>query len=213
MLTKMVVNNNDNTRTLFWTNKPADIEDRYNYNYSAEVHNMYDHGVKGYKNDRITVYERPTENAGANDYDNTAHCISIANELDAFASSNMIRCPECGEIVSLPYMEGENIELDCGCRVNIDSLDDLDDLDEVTMWDYFEDRVYDIKYTIDGDLDYVGARVMIAFGGPNIYIDTCNCQVELFWGSNKACAYINYKTRDAIDAYFEDLYNMRRECL
>lgn len=210
MLTKMIVNNNDNTRTLFWTNKPADVMDSYNYNYSAEICNMYDHGVKGFKNDRITVYERPTENRGCNDYDNTAHCIEIANELDALASSSMIRCPECGEIVSLPYEEGEGVELDCGCKVDID---DLDDLDEVSMHDYFEDRIYDIGYTISDDFDYRGVRVMIACGGPNIYIDTNTCRVELYWGSSKAYAYIEYRTRDAIDAYFEDMYNMRRECL
>lgn len=169
MLEKMVVNNNDNTRTLFWTNKPADIMDCYNYNYSAEIHNMYDYGVKGYENDRITVYERPTENRGWNEYDNTAHCIAIAN--------------------------------------------DLDDLDEVSMYDYFEDNIYDIEYTISGDFDYRRARVMIACGGPNIYINTNTSRVELYWGSSKAYAYIEYRTRDAIDAYFEDLYNMRRECL
>lgn len=207
MLEKMIVNNNDNTRALFWTNKPADIMDRYNHNYSAEIRNMYDHGIKSYENDRITVYERPTENSGWNDYDNTAHCIAIANELDAFASSSMIRCPECGEIVSRPYEEGEGVELDCGCKV------DIDDIDEVSIYDYFEDRIYDIKYTISGDFDYWGARVMIAFGGPNIYIDTNSSRVELFWGSSKAYAYLDYKTRDAIDAYFEDMYNMRRECL
>lgn len=207
MLEKMVLNNNDNTRTLFWSNRPADIEDRYNYNYSAEIHNMYDHGVKGYENDHITVYERPTENRGWNDYDNTAECISIANELDALASGNMIRCPECGEIVSLPYEEGEGVELDCGCKV------DIDDIDGVSMYDYFKDNIYDIEYTINGDFDYRGVRVMIACGGPNIYIDTNTSRVELYWGSSKACAYIEYRTRDAIDAYFEDLYNMRRECL
>lgn len=210
MLEKMVVNNNDNTRTLFWTNKPADIMDCYNYNYSAEIRNMYDHGVKGYENDRITVYERPTENRGWNEYDNTAHCIAIANELDALASCNMIRCPECGGIVSLPYEEGEGVKLDCGCRIDID---DLDDLDEVSMYDYFEDNIYDIEYTISGDFDYRRARVMIACGGPNIYINTNTSRVELYWGSSKAYAYIEYRTRDAIDAYFEDLYNMRRECL
>lgn len=210
MLTKMVVNNNDNTRTLFWTNKPADIMDRYNYNYSAEIHNMYDHGVKGYENDRITVYERPTENAGANDYDNTAHCIDIANELDAFASSSMIRCPECGEIVSAPYEEGEGVELDCGCKVDID---DLDDLDEVTMWDYFEDNTLDIEYTINSDLSYKAARVLITFGGPNIYLNTNNKRVELYWWGDTAYAALSDHAVEVIDAYFEDGYNMRRECL
>lgn len=210
MLEKMVLNNNDNTRTLFWSNRPADIEGRYNYNYNAEIRNMYDHGVKGYENDRITVYERPTENRGCNDYDNTAECISIANELDALASGSMIRCPECGEIISLPYEEGEGVELDCGCKVDID---DIDDLDEIGVCDYFEDNIYDIEYTIGGDLDYVGARIMIAFGGPNIFVNTNNKRVELYWGFGRAEAALSDRAVEVIDAYFEDEYNMRRECL
>lgn len=210
MLEKMVLNNNDNTRTLFWSNRPADIEDRYNYNYSAEISNIYDHGVKGYENDRITVYERPTENRGCNDYDNTAHCIAIANKLDAFASSSMIRCPECGEIVSLPYEEGEGVELDCGCKVDID---DLDDLDEASMYDYFEDHIYDTEYTISGNFDYRGVRVMIAYGGPNIYLNTNNKRVELYWWGDTAYTALSNRAVETIDAYFEDLYNMRRECL
>nr|DAI40817.1 MAG TPA: TFIIB-TERMINAL DOMAIN, TFIIB, TRANSCRIPTION INITIATION [Caudoviricetes sp.]DAJ55848.1 MAG TPA: TFIIB-TERMINAL DOMAIN, TFIIB, TRANSCRIPTION INITIATION [Caudoviricetes sp.] len=210
MLLKMVMNNLSNEKTLFWSDRPAETMDRYNYNYSAEIRNMYDHGVKGYMNDRITVYERPTENKGCNDYDNTAHCIEIANELDAFANSNMIRCPECGEIVSLPYEEGEGVELDCGCKVGID---DLDDLDEVNLWDYFEDCPLDIEYTINSDLDYVGARIMIAFGGPNIYINTNNKRVELYWGFSRAEAALSDHAVEAIDAYFEDEYNIRRGCL
>lgn len=210
MLLKMVLNNLSNEKTLFWSDRQAETIDCYNYNYSAEIHNMYDHGVKGYANDRITVYERPTKNRGCNDYDNTAHCIAIANELDALASSNKIRCPECGEIVNLPYEEGEGVEFDCGCKIDID---DLDDLDGVTMWDYLEDNALDIEYTINSDLSYKAARVLITFGGPNIYIDTNTSRVELYGGSSKACAYIGYRTRDAIDAYLEDEYNTRRECL
>ena len=210
MLLKMVMNNNDNTRTLFWSDRPADIEDRYNYNYSAEIHNMYDHGVKGYENNHITVYERPTENRGCNDYDTTAHCIAIANELDAITSDSMIRCPECGELVSMPYAEGKDIELDCGCVIDID---DLDDLDGMAMWDYFEGNVLDIEYTINSDLEYVGARIMIAFGGPNIYINTNSKRVELYWWGDTAEAALSDRAVDAIDAYFEDVYNMHRECL
>lgn len=160
MLLKMVLNNNDNTRTLFWSNKPADIEDRYNYNYSAEIHNMYDHGVVMFMNDRITVYERPRE------YE--------------------------------------------GCKVDID---DLDDLDEVNIYDYCEDHIYDIEYTISSDLDYRGVRVMIACGGPNIYVNTNNKRVELYWWGDTAYAALSDHAVEAIDAYFEDGYNMRRDCL
>ena len=210
MLTKMVVNNNDNTRTLFWSDRPASIIDYYNCNYSAEIRNMYNNGVKCYENGRITVYERPTENKGRNDYDNTAECIRIANELDAFASGDMIRCPECDELVSKPYMEGEGVELDCGCKIDID---DLDDLDEVTIWDYFRDNALDIEYTINSDLSYKAARVLIACGGPNIYINTNNRRVELYWWNESAEATLSGRAVDAIDEYFEDEYNTRRECL
>lgn len=171
---------------------------------------MREHGVITYRNDRITVYERPTENKGANDYDNTAHCIRIANELDAFASGDMIRCPECGEVVSLPYEEGEGAELDCGCKVDID---DLDDLNEVDIYDYFKNDILNIAYTIDGDLNYIGARIMITCGGPNIYINTNNKRVELYWWGDTAYAALSDRAVSAIDAYFEDEYNMRRECL
>ena len=210
MLTKMVLNNNDNTRTLFWSDRPAVIIDCYNYNYRAEILNIYGRGVKGYENDRITVYERPREYEGREDYDNTAHCIEIANELDALASGSTIRCPECGEIVSLPYEEGEGVELDCGCKVDID---DLDDLEKVDTWAYLRDRTYDAKYTVDSDLDFVCVRAMIAFGGPNIFIDTSNGRVELYWGSSKAEAALSDDAVVAIDEYFELEYNARRECL
>lgn len=210
MLLKMVLNNNDNTKTLFWSDRPAELISRGELCYSAEITNMLTNGVIAYKTQRISVYERPREYEGLEDYDNTAHCIDIAHELDAIASGCMIRCPECDELVSKPYMEGEAIELDCGCHIDID---DLDDLDEVTMWDYLSDNVLDVKYTVDNDLDYVSARVMIAFGGPNIYIDTVTSRVELYWGSSEVHAYMDYKTRDVIDDYFEDEYKCRRERL
>ena len=210
MLTKMIKNNLSGESTLIWSDRPIETIGLYDCNYSAEIHNMYDHGVKGYKNNRITVYERPTENRGCNAYDNTAHCIDIANELNAFASGDMIRCPECGEIVNLPYEEGEGVELDCGCKVDID---DIDDLDEVNIYDYFDDDIFNIEYTINSDLEYIGARIMIAFGGPNIFVNTNNKRVELYWGFGRAEAALSDRAVEVIDAYFEDLYNMRRECL
>ena len=207
MLIKMVVNNLSNEKTLFWSDRQAETINRGDLSYYDEITNILTNGVVMFMNDRTTVYERPREYEGREDYDNTAECIEIANELDALASGNMIRCPECGEIVSIPYEEGKGVELDCGCKV------DIDDLDGVSMYDYFEDHIYDIEYTIGGDFDYRGVRVMIAFGGPNVYINTNNKRVELYWGFGRAEAVLSDRAVDAIDAYFEDGYNMRRECL
>lgn len=210
MLLKMVLNNLSNEKTLFWSDRQAETINRGDLCYYDEIANMLDNGVVMFMNDRITVYERPREYEGREDYDNTARCIEIANELDALARGNMICCPECGEIVSLPYKEGEGVELDCGCKIDID---DLDDLDEIDMWAYFRDNAYDVKYTVDSDLDFVCVRAMIAFGGPNIFIDTCNGRVELYWGSSKAEAELSDCAIVAIDEYFEDEYRVRRECL
>lgn len=209
MLEKLIMHNNDNANayTLIWSNGPVETLRRFDCSYSAEIHNMLDHGVQTYKNQRINVYERPTENRGCNDYDNTTHCIDIAHELDVIANGGVIRCPICGELVSKPYIEGTDIELECGCHIDIG---DYDDNDTISMYDYFEDNILDIEYTINGDLSYKAARIMIAFGGPNIYIDTNSCRVELHWWSDTAYATLSGDTINAIDAYFEDEYNCRR---
>lgn len=166
MLLKMVVNNLSNEKTLFWSDRQAETINRGDLSYHDEIINILTNGVVMFMNDRTTVYERPREYEGREDYDNTAHCIDIANELD-----------------------------------------------EVNMYDYFEDSILDIEYTINSDLDYVGARIMIAFGGPNIYINTNNKRVESYWGFSRAEAALSDHAVEAIDAYFEDGYNMRRECL
>lgn len=209
MLTKMVLNNNDNANayTLIWSNGPVETLHRFDCSYAAEIRNMLDHGVITYKNDRITVCERPSENRGCNDYDNTAHCIDIANELDAIASGDVIRCPICGELVSKPYMEGRDIDLECGCHIDID---DYDDSETINMFEYFEDHALDIEYTISGDMDYKAVRVMITSGGPNIYIDTNTNRVELNWWFDTAYAALSDDAIDAIDAYFNTEYNARR---
>lgn len=210
MLIKMVLNNLSNEKTLFWSDRQAETVKRRDLCYYDEITNMLNNGVVMFMNDRITVYERPREYEGREDYDNTAECIRVAHELDAIASGGLIRCPICGELVSKPYEEGEGVELDCGCKIDID---DLDDLEEVTMWTHLLNNTFDVKYTVDNDLDYVSTRAMIAFGGPNIFVDTNNGRVELYWGSSKAYAYLSNSAIAAIDAYFEDEYIMRRGCL
>lgn len=143
MLLKMVLNRNDNTKTLFWSDRQAETISRGELCYSAEITNMLTNGVVMFMNDRISVYERPREYEGREDYDNTAHCIDIAHELDVITNGGVIRCPICGELVSKPYIEGTDIELECGCHIDIG---DYDDNDTISMYDYFEDNILDIEW-------------------------------------------------------------------
>jgi hypothetical protein len=57
--------------------------------------------------------------------------------------------------------------------------------DEWSVYDYLQD-VLDIEYIIGSDGTYRGARILVAFGGPNIWIDTRHKLVEGYWWQNKA---------------------------
>ncbi len=48
------------------------------------------------------------------------------------------------------------------------------------IMDYLQD-VLDIEYVVNGDGGYKGARVLVAFGGPNIWINTRTSQIEGAW--------------------------------
>ena len=57
------------------------------------------------------------------------------------------------------------------------------DYDAPCAADYIKD-VLDINYIINSDKSYKGARLLVAFGGPNIWIDTTTKTVEAYWGGD-----------------------------
>ena len=46
--------------------------------------------------------------------------------------------------------------------------------------EYLSDAL-DIEYIVNGNRELLGARVLVAFGGPNIWINTRTKQVEGYW--------------------------------
>lgn len=105
-----------------------------------------------------------------------ANCKSVAEELEGYAYGNLIYCEEEGGF--------------------IDKTDDVED-DGLGAWLSY---VLDIRVTTDlSGNDLYGARVCVACGGPNIYVDTCEGCVEGYWGtehvsvelSGSACEVIN----------------------
>ena len=65
-------------------------------------------------------------------------------------------------------------------------------------------EAYDIKYTIDGDGNYRGVRVMIAGGGPNVYLDTYQEEIQGYWGGDSCKLIIS--DFEYIDDYWEEMY-------
>lgn len=62
-----------------------------------------------------------------------------------------------------------------------------EDGEYLSAFDYLQDAL-DIEYIVNRDGKYLGARVLVAFGGPNIWIDTRRHMVDGYWWQEKASA-------------------------
>jgi len=62
-----------------------------------------------------------------------------------------------------------------------------DDGEPVSAFDYLQDAL-DIEYIVNKDGGYLGARVLVAFGGPNIWVDTRRGVVDGVWWGERASA-------------------------
>lgn len=63
--------------------------------------------------------------------------------------------------------------------------DDNDAGEAFSAYDFLEDAL-DIEYTVTGRGEYLGARVLVAFGGPSIWVNTRSCIVEGAWWGDTA---------------------------
>lgn len=60
---------------------------------------------------------------------------------------------------------------------------DVEEWGEPCAGHYLDDAV-DIEYTVSRDVEYLGSKVCVTFGDPNIYIDTRKKQVQGYWGGD-----------------------------
>ena len=137
--------------------------------------------------------------ANRNDEHNK-HCKAIVNNLIAYADGKVYKCPECGHEFEIDE-EIERIECPM-CHIE----NEPDDLEQLTLWDYFEGML-DIDYIIDSNREYKACRIMMACGGPNIYINTWDKKVELYWWTESGEAWLPSEICDEIDSFMEDLYH------
>lgn len=74
-----------------------------------------------------------------------------------------------------------------------------------SAFDYLQD-VLDIEWIINRDKEYLGARVLVAFGGPNIWINTRTKQVEGYWWGDSCIMSYSDDVMD-LDGALSELYN------
>lgn len=120
------------------------------------------------------------------------YCESIANEVEAYASGSLVRCDECGEWIEY----GADTCPECG--------EELCEPDESTVYDWLEARdIYGERVELDfcsGEPTYYGVRLLVACGGPNIWVDTVNGEVRGYWGCDEARVWLNRDACGALDA-------------
>ena len=77
--------------------------------------------------------------------------------------------------------------------------------DPVDLYSYFADALH-IEYTISSSGEYLGARVWVTLGGPNVWIDTREGYVKGAWGSDRAEAWIPAEINDEINDIFAEYF-------
>lgn len=121
-----------------------------------------------------------------------------ALEIEDCYNGKIYKCPGCGQFIDC---DGEE-KIKCHC---CGESFDVCDAEQLYLYDYFDDAL-DIEYRIGADRQYRSVQVCIAWGGPNIYIDTDTKCVEVYWG-NHASFQLNIDVIIEIDSIFEEIYN------
>ena len=74
---------------------------------------------------------------------------------------------------------------------------------EITASEWME-HVYDIRYIVDREKRYMGAELMVAGGGPTIWVNLYTKEVEGYWGTDR----VQWAFQDnlGLDEYCEEMY-------
>ena len=70
--------------------------------------------------------------------------------------------------------------------------------------DKFMDHVYDIEWITHQDHTYKAARLLVAGGGPNIWVNLQTGTVDGYWGGDK-CSW-GFVDSIGLDNYLEEMY-------
>ena len=130
---------------------------------------------------------------------NTIHCKAIAQDVDAYAAGNIRTCPNCGELIQRD--EWPDV---FRCPV-CEHVDDVDAYEMQTIWDYLSD-VYNVEFRVDSSKELRSVQIMVACGGPNIYLDTASRDVELYWWTEKARWPLSWDAVQALDDWAEEYW-------
>ena len=142
--------------------------------------------------------------------ENYEHCKAIAEELEQVASGDYFMYD--GDLYPIDTDDFSEVK---GCRydeendmyIMADGEEFCDgDVYPVDIFEWLDNGVYDVEYTIGRDKAYRGVRLMIACGGPNIYINTNSGDVELYWWNESARYPMSSDVINMIDSTYKKVF-------
>lgn len=86
---------------------------------------------------------------------------------------------------------------------NIGEVDDIDEPEQMSLVDYINDNsLGDIRFEIDRNMECFGGKILLAFGGPNIWLhydEVCG-----YWGGDTETWFLRSDARDALMEFFQE---------
>ena len=140
---------------------------------------------------------------------NYEYCKAIADDLEKVASGDYFMHE--GKLFPLDTDDFSEVK---GCHYDEENamyiMADGEELCEgdvhpADIFEWLGDNIYDVEYTIGREKDYRGVRLMIACGGPNIYLNTRTGDVELYWWNESERYPMSSDVVNAIDSIYEEL--------
>ena len=87
------------------------------------------------------------------------------------------------------------------CKNIAESISSPGDGDTAHDW---MEGTYDIRYLVDREKRYLGAELMVAGGGPTIWVDLWDKEVKGYWGGDKVLE--PFIDELGLDDYCEEIY-------
>lgn len=182
-------------------------------NILQKIKQRGEHIEAAYRHDSRTNTRRrfiPETRQEKTDRENFNHCKRIAEELEAYADGRAYKCMECGAVIEWDALEESEHEDGEGWTAytcpECEHEAREEEWEQLSLYDFFSDT-YDIEYRCDGRREYRSVKIMVACGGPNIYIDTARRAVLLYWWTDRAEYPLLSSTAEAVDEWAEEYWN------
>jgi len=139
---------------------------------------------------------------------------ALAGELGKDAQENTERCKEIADDLKMIADGGycrpadEEDGSDMGLWIDTPEEGVPEGYVKVIIDDYLKEN-FGVRTTISDDGEVFSTCVCVAWGGPNIYIDTESVTVELYWGSSRCRYPIPGSVANMIDDWAQERFNMK----